>query len=284
MKKLLVIALALSAITSCDVIETPIIPNDNGFRSDLYEVPEFEENTDLTKYILLEEFTGHFCGNCPGAALTASDLAQNERVVLMSVHAGGLAEPNGNFLYDFTTESGDAWWAQMVSPNLPCARIDRLDTQADWFVPAEWEDNMTDALAQSADARAQIITEFAEDLGHVNIHVETEFLNDLSGQYRMVVALLESSILSPQLNYTGTGNPDYPSPTAYEYEHNHTFRSTVNGANGVQVGQDPVAGETIVNSYTVNWNNEWQLENCEVLAIIISNDTGAVVNLAHVDL
>ena len=96
MKRILFAALAAPLVlVSCDRIapEELIIPNDNGFRSDLYEVPEFDANTDNNTYILFEEFTGHLCSNCPGAAVTAHDLAENSRVILSGVHAGFLAQP-----------------------------------------------------------------------------------------------------------------------------------------------------------------------------------------------
>lgn len=285
MKKSLVsAALALLLLASCDVIDDPIIPNNNAFRIDLYDAPTFEANTSTDKNILLEEFTGHFCGNCPGAALTADDLAEDERVVLMSVHAGGLAQPNADFTADFTTPEADTWWDQMTSPNLPGARIDRRATQSDWFLAPEWEEQVINALAVPAEARVQILTEWVAENNHLNIHVESEFLADLDGTYRLAVYVLESEIVSPQLNYAVTGNPEYPSPTAYDYIHEHTFRTSVNGTDGVTLLSDPVAGDVVVKSYTFPWNSNWSLEHSEIVAVITRSGTGEIMNVAHVNL
>jgi len=36
-----------------------------------YEVPTFEPNTNTDRNILIEDYTGHRCGACPGAAIIA---------------------------------------------------------------------------------------------------------------------------------------------------------------------------------------------------------------------
>ena len=288
MKRILFAALAASLVlVSCDRIapEELIIPNDNGFRSDLYEVPEFDANTDNNTYILFEEFTGHLCSNCPGAAVTAHDLAENSRVILSGVHAGFLAQPDADHPADYTTEAGDEWWLQMTGSFLPCARFNRADQEGDWYGAGEWPDQLEALLSATSgpcDARLQIQYEWAEENGHLNVHVESEFVNAMAGDYRMELSILESGIVSPQSNNSLNGNPAYPSPTAYEYEHEHVFRGNMNGTNGQQVASDPEAGFKAVNSYTIPWPSDWVMDDAELIAVITEGTTGRIINVAYV--
>lgn len=283
-----VAALALLA-SSCDRIkpEELIVPNDNGFRSDLYEVPTFAANTDLTKYILLEEYTGHLCSNCPGAALIATEMASNPQVILMGVHAGVLASTDAEHTADYTTEAGDAWWAQMVGSYLPCGRFNRIEDESEWFPLGGWEAQMDEALSQStgtADARLQIKYDFVADAGHLNVHVESDFVNDLNGDYRMELYVTESGIVSPQANNSSNGNPAYPSPTAEDYDHEHVFRGSMNGENGKAVASNPVAGTRVVTSYTIPWPVNWVMANSELIAVITDGSTGRILNVTHAEL
>lgn len=294
MKHLLIAALASSALlVSCDRIEFEelIIPNDNGWRSDLYgdasDHYSFDPNTDNTTYVLLEEFTGHLCSNCPGAAVTAVEMASNPKVILTGVHAGFLAEPDAAHPADYTTDAGDEWWLQMQGSFLPCARFNRRDAESDWFPPGDWQTQLDAALADASgpvEARLQIQYAWEEENGHLNVHVETEFVQALEGNYRMELSVLESGIVSPQANNSANGNPAYPSPTAEEYDHEHVFRGNMNGVNGQEVAVDPEEGRTRVDSYTITWPTDWVLDNCELIAIITDGSTGRIINATHVKL
>lgn len=273
--------------TSCDRIapEDLVIPNDNAFRADLYEVPAFENNTDLNQYILLEEFTGHLCSNCPGAALIAGEMAQNPKVILTGVHAGVLASTDAEHVADYTTEAGDAWWQQMVGSYLPCARFNRAAQESEWHPQGAWVDQMDAALAAasgSATARLQIQSEYLSDAGHLNVHVESEFIDAMEGDYRMELYVVESAIVSPQANNSVNGNPAYPSPTAEDYDHEHVFRGSLNGVNGTSIANNPEAGSKFINSYTVLWPVTWVAGNSDLVAVITDGDTGRIINVTHV--
>ncbi|MFA5783227.1 MAG: hypothetical protein WC868_13255, partial [Bacteroidales bacterium] len=84
---------------SCDKINPPYIENTTN------------NNTgDTVKKVLLEEFTGHQCPNCPQGAIIAQQLKAiyGEKLILISIHAGDFAEPGtGEFAYDFRSSTGN---------------------------------------------------------------------------------------------------------------------------------------------------------------------------------
>src|SRR5690606_27366869 len=61
---------------------------------------------------LLEDYTGHTCGNCPAAAESAHQLAEQygDKLVLMAVHAGFFSRlKNPDYLTSYTTSVGNDW-------------------------------------------------------------------------------------------------------------------------------------------------------------------------------
>jgi hypothetical protein len=99
MKKILLsLGLLIFLFSSCDRVENPI-PNDLGnydvalFPGNYgteYSYPTFGQNTNTNVNVLLEDYTGHQCGNCPVGASIAESIedANNGRVIVVSEHAG----------------------------------------------------------------------------------------------------------------------------------------------------------------------------------------------------
>ena len=86
---------------SCDVIEGP-------FTEEII----VEECAEKCKKILLEDYTGHKCGNCPRAAEKAEELKEiyGVQLIPIAIHAGFFASDfGGNFTTDFTSIAGNEW-------------------------------------------------------------------------------------------------------------------------------------------------------------------------------
>ena len=65
-----------------------------------------------SKTVLIKDFTGARCVNCPEAAEYAHELQHRlgeDRIFIMSVHAGFLAQPLGQFP-NFLTDEGTEWY------------------------------------------------------------------------------------------------------------------------------------------------------------------------------
>ena len=100
MRKYITLLSIILIITSCDVEEGPFI-NDY----DSYVNPD--------KKVLIEDFTGHTCQNCPDAAreLDAISAIYPDQIIGMAIHVGSFAKPTpiigAPYDYDFRTNSGD---------------------------------------------------------------------------------------------------------------------------------------------------------------------------------
>ena len=145
-------------------------------------LPEFPAITNPVKKVLLEDYTGHTCVNCPKAAVTARTLKEQygEALVVMAVHAGWFAKPAGSpFGYDFRTAAGDSWdtyfgIGQVGNPN---GMVNRKYTAGTPILsPSAWANSVAAAAAEEPIVELQVIAEYNETEDNLCIHTKTTFL------------------------------------------------------------------------------------------------------------
>lgn len=265
-------------LLGCDDIENPIIASGT-YRLDLYgPVPAFAPESTPHQRVLLEDFTGHDCGNCPNGHVAAANLLEThyEDLAVISVHAGSLAQPLlPNFPDDWTTQEGEYYLLTQVGLDImPKGRINRLPGASTIHSPSAWAAKVGEAITQVPDMNLQLVADYKEANQHWNIHVFSEWFENLSGDYRLIILLTESGIVAPQLWY---GNdPEY----IENYGHEHMLRTSGTGATGRVVATNPQQGQTQLNSYTFDWNSAWNPDSCEVVAFITEGVNGRVLNVA----
>ena len=104
MKKYFLILCSILTITSCDIVEGPYITDADSYI-----------NTD--KKVLIEDFTGHLCTNCPEAAREISAIhdVYGDQIIALAIHVSAdfarpkNASPDSSYHYDFRTEWGNNW-------------------------------------------------------------------------------------------------------------------------------------------------------------------------------
>lgn len=273
---------ACSLLNSCDEVEQPIVEY-GVYRSDLYgPAPTFTPSSSPLQRVLLEDFTGHDCGNCPNGHLRAAELLENydEDVAVVSIHAGSLAQPlPPQYPNDWTTPEGGYYLLTQVGQDImPKGRINRRPGASAIYSPSAWAAQVADAIVEQPAVNMQVKADFQLSNNHWNVHVFSEWLESKTGNYKLVVLLTESGIVAPQLWY---GNdPEY----IEEYHHEHMLRASGTGATGLTVYSNPQVGKAGLQSYTLNWNSAWVADSCEVIAFLTEGDNGRVVNVAKTKL
>lgn len=272
----------LQLLSSCDKIENPIAEKYR-YQDEIYgPAPTFTPEGAAHQRVLLEDFTGHDCGNCPNGHIAAADILDNheEDVAVVAVHAGSLAQPlPPEYPNDWTTQEGEYYLLTQVGQDImPKGRINRLPGASTIFSPSAWANKVNEALALTPEVNLQLQTEYRAINNHWNVHVFSEWFQNLTGDYRLVVLLTESGIVAPQLWYGQT--PEY----IPEYIHKHMLRASGSGATGYVVATNPQAGNQFTNSYTFNWNPAWKADSCEVVAFLTEGDNGRVLNVAKAKL
>lgn len=258
--KILSIIFALTfVVESCDIVDPPY---QTGF-----DCESGNQN------VLIEDYTGHTCVNCPGAAITAHDIKQNceDRVIIIAVHAGYFSEPkpSGDYTYDFRTEAGNEWnnfFGIVANPN---GLVNRINEEGNYVLgPGLWAEEAFKLLDQNSPVNIEIHNHFdLEDPNMLITEITTDFIDNLDGNYKLIVCITEDHIIKPQKNNdAGIGT----TPDILDYEHMHVLRTAVNGIWGQDfINGSVTAGESITKTYEQSFaGTDWVPENCNIVAFI----------------
>lgn len=265
-KKLLyfsfLLAFIITASTGCDVVEAPyLVEQDSGNPND---------DDEVVRKFLLEEFTGHQCPNCPAGEEEARILKNfyGDQLVIVSVHAGWFARTTGgDFSYDFTTPEGEELNSYFGIEQNPVGLVNRLEFENSLLLgPTAWGSAMA-VLDEAAPAFS--INLEAETTGNsYGLSVAVKALEDLSAEYYLVALVTEDGIISPQkIN----SNPEYPDGIIIDYEHNHVLRRGITNIWGDKLNEQPVTmGDTFQEDYTFTADSEWVTDNCHIVVYVMS--------------
>jgi len=294
MKNIITLLSFILIITSCDVVEGPyeidtgnIIPTDTNI---------------YVKKILIEDYTGHTCPNCPAAAreLEAIHEVYGDQIIGLALHVStGFAGPwtgSGKFEYDFRTKWGTDWdnFFDISNSGLPRGMVNRMGYPDNHKLGKnEWLSAVITELEKEIDFGINITTNIIGGDGVITIN--TDILNNINGDYNLVVCLTESNII----NWQKDGQVNNES-----YIHNHVLRRMLND-NSLSSSTSYNSGDKISNSlainlteleqYNMNYSSNtavagngnaggWDASNMSVISYIYDNTTQEILQVEEVHL
>ncbi len=280
---LLTLLMFTISLTNCDNIEDPVIPVTGTYDIESYGIPPtFEPATEDMIYqrVVIEDFTGHKCGNCPEAAITAETIKEGapSKVSIIAVHAGDFTEVDEAYPEDWTSEIGDFLWANIPTQINPGGRVNRAPVSNVLYIQDVWSTMANEQLALDPQLVIQIKTNLVEEDDVVNIHVFSEMLSSYSGNLKLVIYLTESGLVGSQLDYSQ--DPSHLD----EYDFEYVLRDAVNGNVGVSIANNPSAGFTVQKDYSYNFNTDWNITNCHVVAVVYDGDSEIIINSQEIDI
>ena len=274
-------------IFSCDKVDPPYLaeqpePPDTA----ACPIPDFPDISNYERIILLEEFTGHTCQNCPEGTLLAHELKEEygEKLILVSIHAGGFAVPKPDdpgYEIDLRTETGDLLLEEFSASFFPSAMFNRSKINNLWALPTMWWEGVLDTMMTVGPTIGmQMITDFDDSDRKLCIHIKSKYLQDLSNTLMLSVYILEDSIQSAQKN--DNPNIGYPTPDIIDYWHNHVLRGPVNNPWGSLVPGSPyLKDSTLITTFKYFLNDDWKAKHCNVVAFIYDANTKVVLQVVE---
>ncbi|MFM7595463.1 MAG: Omp28-related outer membrane protein [Flavobacteriales bacterium] len=271
MNRLLWYFLALLIVSSsCDHVTNPYPQGStNGLDTTLYpgnwsdylanEWPQFSQNTNVNRNILLEDFTGHKCIYCPAAADLAHALYESNpgRVFPLSIHAG----PTGigdfqtvtlpEYPLDFTTSDGLAI-AQYFGINdggfvgNPRGTVSRINNGGVIFQsPGAWTGMVSNVLAQNdLKVNIQSALNYYPSTKGAFLHVEVDKVDQtVSSDLGIVACLVEDSLVGDQKMSDNSHNSSYI--------HRDIHRGNLNNT---PFGRTLISTDLIGDKYYVNYS------------------------------
>lgn len=232
-------------------------------------IPEFVA-PDTEKVVLIEELTGVSCPNCPQGALKLKELIDRfpNNVIGVSIHGEFLAEPLDNSKYDFRSETANDL-ENYLKPifGKPAAAFNRVQqpNQSEFSISSVdlWGQFVEAELAKPQVLGLSVTTDFDEGTRDLNIDIDIEPLQNVEGDLRISVMLVESHIIDPQKDVAVIID---------DYEHNHMFRQMLTAFDGNSLTNNLIANEFFNTSFTHTLPDEdnglWVAKNMEVVVFI----------------
>lgn len=258
----LIIAFILS-YTSCDVIEEPYNEQQTNNCAD-------EDLPIAIRKILLEDYTGHKCGNCPAAAAELQKLKSLycDHIIPLSVHVGFFAQPalSGKYSTDFRTTTGNELnlFFKNDAAGLPNGMINRSEFNGNPIIsPSGWSSAVVKLLDKSPEAVLEIAPNFNVNTRQLSVDVSTVFLASLSGEHYLSVYLVEDSIIGWQTDYS-------KDPVDVQnYMHRHVLRASLNGTWGDLIASGKIVqGTSISRNYSFLLHDNYKVQHCSVVAFV----------------
>lgn len=269
MKKFLAFVISLCVLTSCEKVpvgERIKDPSAGGANPTGYQ----------QQAVLIEEFTGITCNNCPKAATEIKKLiaAFPNRVNAIAIHASNFAIPNPpDYPSDFRTNAGTFIYDEATPFGVPSGMLNRLDYNTA---------SSAKPFGSFADITAEILLKDTADIRvtagstvdstntstlTVSFTNQKELVDGLDLYWMAVVT--ENKIVAPQKMPDNTKNTSY--------EHSFVLRESYNGNFGEPLNHGSGLNTTTVVTKTLSVSPDWDPKNCTVVAFVYDKNSGEVI-------
>lgn len=280
MKKTIILALAVLFAgvfaVSCDKIEEGEYIKDGS-------------NIWYGRKIVILDFTGHKCGNCPKGhkAINALEEKFGEAVVPIAVHCTYYGNTNTNasphttdtsFNYDFRCEEGiflgggDTDGGYMDLEAVPAGLINTFNPALVNNSTNGWATDFAKYYSTYPEFSFEVSTAFADSAISADIKLKAEVVT--SRKLSLVAYVIEDGIVGWQFDYES--NPQ----EIGNYVHNHVLRTSLNGVFGEDVKTDNAqlsAGDVIEKSYSKTIKSDWNVANCKVVVFVYDTESKEIL-------
>lgn len=271
-KSFLLLLGAAAILNACDYIKGDKV-DPNGFAGS-------------TNKVLIEDFTGHMCGNCPRAHEQAAALLETygENLVVVAVHAGGFASvvPSLGYGEDFRTPMGTELeqYYGADQQGLPIGMVNRRAYNGGSVLTRfpDWGTQVAAILAEAPKMKIELDPSYNQSNHSVSVDVSIEYQSTGTASHQLVLLITEDDIIAKQSDY------DTASQHIDDYVHDHVLRGTITpGTWGVPVkNADIFLGEKFTMSYEKALDSTWVAGNCHIVAYVLDNTTKEILQVEEV--
>lgn len=223
----------------------------------LIEVPPIK----ASRAILVEEFSGQYCLNCPTGAETLDKIMDTygaDSVIVVSLHAGPksliISESEGGLATDF----GGQVYEMLNAGDLPFAVFDRKYSHSNYN--RFWLPYAAVALQAPTPLDMSVDNSYDDATRTVTVTVTAQSSEEVSGNLN--VWLTEDGIVAKQRMPDGEDVEDYV--------HNHIFRTSATPLAGDAVSVD--WDSPLTKTYEIRLDSKWKAENTAVVAFVANAD------------
>lgn len=215
------------------------------------------------KNVLIEDYTGTWCGNCPRVSYAIEQVKeQTDRVVSVAIHI------SDSYAFDGGIAVNDAFEIS----SYPNARLNRIHK---WTAPEP--DNIAEAVNQSGLAPLGLAMSSSQVGNEIHLTCKTAFKETFTQPLKLVLYLVENELIQDQENYTSYYGGD---ATIVDFEHNDVLRAIYTHHLGDQIPAAQTIENTIYEMQTqeaipVSVEDSSKLH---IVAFVVNATTNEVLN------
>ena len=191
------------------------------------DVPEDERFLDVPmpevqRTVLIEDFTGQRCVNCPTASAEIEKIKQDygaDKVIAVSIHAGPFSRSMLGKRYALATDEGDAYYEAAGADHQPIGMVNRRGL-SDY---PQWASAVYEQIQITTPVTITLVATLDEEQGTLEVLTSLLSASDLTGA-KLQLWLVEDGVVAFQMLPDGS--------TDSQYVHHHVLRAALNGTWG----------------------------------------------------
>lgn len=235
-------------------------------------VIRFHDGSEINfvKRVLIEDYTGVWCGNCP-RIVHAIDLAkaQSDKIVSVAIHRASSNPTDGSYdPFNYDTSTLEAF---LQMSGYPKALLNRMTR----WQPLE-QNNITQVinLTQGENPKLGLSISNEVTASNINLNVKVKFSKDFEG-LNLIVYILENGLFYKQVNYTTFFGG---APYLDNFRHDHTLRKCLTPLFGEPIASiETKTGKTFTKNYSLSIPaNIANKDNIEFVAFVTGTDNKAI--------
>lgn len=209
---------------------------------------------EVSRKVLLEEFTGQRCTNCPDAhkIIEALEEQYGDDLIVVSIHAGsfGVNSPAG-----LKQPEGDPYAEHWGVSAYPAGVVDRNSGVLNMD---QWAATIRSDIEKKTELQISLEAQLNDEGTEIEVFTTLVCPENLSGSLQLWV--VENDIVAFQLD---------GDERVLDYVHNNVFRACVNGLWGQEI---PLKANVVeYESNTITVNETWNLDNVRIVGFYYNN-------------
>jgi hypothetical protein len=235
--------------------------------------------TPQLKNVLIEEFTGASCTNCPTGHEVVKNMltgSNGSRLVALAYHTfngGTIFQPVNKIdkksKFDFrdsaATKIGETIYEGLTS--IPTAGIDRVMKGTSRKLPrTQWVSEFEAQLVKETPVNLSIQSKYDAGKNEVTLNIKIAYTKAMSAKNVLTLGVVENKIIDAQ---------EYPTYVEMDYDHSHVFRKCLTNYSGMPILDSIVNKEAgRVYEYTMQFQPStiWNLDNCYIVGFVSNNE------------
>lgn len=224
---------------------------------------------NFKKRVLIEDYTGTWCGYCTRVAHAIEEVFNNtDNVVAVGIHRDS-SNPSSVTYDPFNYDASDLE-NTLEAVGYPKGFLNRKTL---WKSPEPEHLDQVLELTQGENPKLGIAIDNDVSNDNISLSIRVKKAKNFN-ELKLVVYILENGLIYSQKNYTTYYDAVNPVP---DFEHNHVLRETVTNLMGDTIPLDEFENDEYSISYSLNIpSNIENVDNIEFVAFVIDKDGNAI--------